>query len=72
IRINAICPGMTWTGLATDDPNAEPTDSIMKAQPMNRWGRAEELAAAMLFLASDESSFITGVGLPVDGGYVVP
>ncbi|UGQ12803.1 glucose 1-dehydrogenase [Yinghuangia sp. ASG 101] len=72
IRINAICPGMTWTGLASSDPDAEPTDSIMKAQPMHRWGRSEELAAAMLFLASDEASFITGVGLPVDGGYVVP
>jgi NAD(P)-dependent dehydrogenase (short-subunit alcohol dehydrogenase family) len=39
---------------------------------MNRWGLASELAAAALFLASDESSFVTGVALPVDGGYVVP
>jgi NAD(P)-dependent dehydrogenase (short-subunit alcohol dehydrogenase family) len=42
----------------------------MKAQPMHRWGLPGELAAAALFLASDESSFVTGVNLPVDGGYV--
>jgi NAD(P)-dependent dehydrogenase (short-subunit alcohol dehydrogenase family) len=39
---------------------------------MNRWGVASEVAAAALFLASDESSFITGVALPVDGGLVCP
>jgi meso-butanediol dehydrogenase/(S,S)-butanediol dehydrogenase/diacetyl reductase len=38
------------------------------AHPMGRIGRAEEVAAAILFLASDEASFITGVALPVDGG----
>ena len=37
---------------------------------MKRWGLPEELAAAALFLASDESSFITGAAIPVDGGYV--
>ena len=43
-----------------------------KNVPMNRWGLASEIAQAALFLASDESSFITGVALPVDGGYVCP
>jgi NAD(P)-dependent dehydrogenase (short-subunit alcohol dehydrogenase family) len=37
---------------------------------MARWGRPSELAAAALFLASDESSFITGAAIPIDGGYV--
>jgi NAD(P)-dependent dehydrogenase (short-subunit alcohol dehydrogenase family) len=39
---------------------------------MARWGLPTELAAAALFLAGDEASFITGVALPVDGGYVCP
>jgi NAD(P)-dependent dehydrogenase (short-subunit alcohol dehydrogenase family) len=75
IRVNAICPGMTWTGLvagsrehALPPEGATPPMSV----PMHRWGLASELAAAALFLASDESSFITGVALPVDGGYVCP
>ncbi|MET8207679.1 glucose 1-dehydrogenase [Streptomyces sp. NPDC005373] len=73
IRINAICPGMTWTGLAgaTKEQPVPPADAVMKAQPMHRWGLPSELAAAVLFLASDASSFVTGVALPVDGGYVV-
>lgn len=70
IRVNAICPGMTWTGLAGARPGDEPPQDMRLPFPMARWGRAGELAAAALFLASDESSFITGVALPVDGGYV--
>ena len=38
--------------------------------PMARWGTPREIAAAAVFLASDDSSFITGVALPVDGGYI--
>jgi NAD(P)-dependent dehydrogenase (short-subunit alcohol dehydrogenase family) len=74
VRVNAICPGMTWTGLSgqtEQNPVPPPDAPPMKAQPMHRWGLPSELAAAMLFLASDESSFVTGVALPVDGGYVV-
>ena len=70
VRINAICPGMTYTGLAGAEPDAEPPPGAHLPTPMARWGRAEELAAAALFLASDESSFITGAAIPVDGGYV--
>jgi NAD(P)-dependent dehydrogenase (short-subunit alcohol dehydrogenase family) len=73
IRVNAICPGTTWTGLVkasatnpTPPHDAKPPANV----PMNRWGLASELAAAALFLASDESSYITGTALPVDGGYV--
>ncbi|MHC5257754.1 SDR family NAD(P)-dependent oxidoreductase [Streptomyces sp. UC4497] len=73
IRVNAVCPGMTWTGLSGAGPEnaVPPPDAVMKAQPMHRWGLPSELAAAVLFLASDASSFVTGVALPVDGGYVV-
>ncbi|QFG22262.1 SDR family NAD(P)-dependent oxidoreductase [Actinomadura sp. WMMB 499] len=72
VRVNALCPGMTWTGLvpgAADAP-LPPADASAPPQPMRRWGLPTELAAAALFLACDESSFVTGVALPVDGGYV--
>jgi NAD(P)-dependent dehydrogenase (short-subunit alcohol dehydrogenase family) len=80
IRANVICPGMFWTGLvkgARDSGTVgqqPPSDAYPppKNVPMNRWGLASEIAAAALFLASDESSFITGVALPVDGGFVCP
>lgn len=70
VRVNAVCPGMTWTGLADAEDDSAPPEGFVPPQPMGRWGMPDELAAAMLFLASDESSFVTGVALPVDGGYV--
>lgn len=72
IRVNAICPGMVWTGLVpgSEQHPEPPADAFRPPQPMKRWGLSRELAAAALFLASDESSFVTGVALPVDGGYV--
>jgi NAD(P)-dependent dehydrogenase (short-subunit alcohol dehydrogenase family) len=70
VRVNAICPGMTWTGLAGADAGSTPPEGSRPPQPMARWGMPEELAAAALFLASDESSFVTGAAIPVDGGYV--
>jgi NAD(P)-dependent dehydrogenase (short-subunit alcohol dehydrogenase family) len=74
IRVNAICPGMTWTGLVPgyEEHPVPPADAPVPPQPMARWGLPTELAAAALFLASDEASFITGVALPVDGGYICP
>ncbi|ONH30885.1 SDR family NAD(P)-dependent oxidoreductase [Pseudofrankia asymbiotica] len=69
IRVNAVCPGMTWTGMAAAQAS-EPPEDIKVPNPMARFGRPAELAAAALFLASDESSFMTGVAMPVDGGYV--
>ncbi|MGC7101511.1 SDR family NAD(P)-dependent oxidoreductase [Amycolatopsis lurida] len=70
VRVNAICPGMTWTGLADSGAGPEPPPDLVPPQPIGRWGKPEELAAAALFLASDESSFVTGTAIPVDGGYV--
>jgi NAD(P)-dependent dehydrogenase (short-subunit alcohol dehydrogenase family) len=73
IRVNAICPGMTWTGLvkaSVEHPVPPPGTKPPFNVPMDRWGLASELAAAALFLASDDASYITGVALPVDGGYV--
>jgi NAD(P)-dependent dehydrogenase (short-subunit alcohol dehydrogenase family) len=71
IRVNAIAPGMTFTGLAGADAEGElPAPDVELPFPMKRFGLPRELAQAALFLASDESSFITGVTIPVDGGYV--
>lgn len=69
VRINAICPGMTYTGLAGAKPDDEVPPGGFLPTPMARWGEPTELAAAALFLASDEASFVTGAALAVDGGY---
>ena len=69
VRVNAICPGLIVTGM-TSSADAEAV-TRMKAQiPLGRDGRPEEIAGAVVFLASDEASYITGIALPVDGGYV--
>ncbi len=70
VRVNALCPGFVYTPLTkrlTDDP--ESLKLLVEKHPMGRLGQPAEVAAAALFLASDEASFITGVCLPVDGGY---
>ena len=67
IRVNVVAPGPTDTAMfaAASD---EGRDTLTKLIPLGRMGRADEVASAALFLASAESSFITGVELPVDGG----
>ena len=74
IRVNAILPGTIWTGLVKQSEQfPEPPPGIFRLAgiPMDRWGLASEIAAAALFLASDEASYVTGVLLPVDGGYCI-
>jgi len=70
VRINTVVPGSVDTpaNQAAAQGNQEIIDTLEAAIPMRRSGRPEELAAAILFLASDEASFITGAELPVDGG----
>jgi NAD(P)-dependent dehydrogenase (short-subunit alcohol dehydrogenase family) len=71
IRVNSVHPGVMppmRTSMMTADP--ELRRKMMSAIPMGREGRIEEVANANLFLASDEASYITGIELPVDGGYL--
>jgi len=68
IRVNAVCPGYIDTPLLKDVPD-DKKEALVALHPMGRLGRAEEVASAVLFLASDEASFITGSSLMVDGGY---
>ena len=69
VRVNCICAG--WIDTPMNEKLGERiTNWTLKETPMGRWGRPEEIAQAALYLASDESSFITGTALVVDGGWV--
>lgn len=73
IRVNAISPGPIETPIfgkmgLTDQEFAQFESAILSQSPLGRVGRSEEVAAAAAFLASDESSYITGVDLSIDGG----
>ena len=70
ITCNAICPGYFDTELTHETLITEDFTNYMKATvPLGRYGREGELNAAAIFLASNEASYVTGVILPVDGGY---
>ena len=76
IRVNAIVPGTIMTemneGIMRDSPDGDAVMAEWVAMhPMGRIGQPEEVAAAIVFLASDDASFITGSLLRVDGGLVV-
>jgi len=74
VRINAICPGRVETPWIaerlkeTPDPQ-KAYEEMCATQPMGRMGRPEEIAAAALYLASDEAAFVTGATLTPDGGW---
>ena len=67
IRVNAVVPGPTDTPLMRSIPD-EWIASLEKAIPLGRLGRPDEVASAVAYLASDESSYITGSALTVNGG----
>ncbi|MDN7929875.1 glucose 1-dehydrogenase [Burkholderia metallica] len=68
IRVNAVCPGYIDTPLLKDAPAAQ-KQALIALHPMGRLGKADEVASAVLFLASDDASFVNGSSLMVDGGY---
>lgn len=72
IRVNAVAPGWIVTSLTQslqDDPAR--SAQILARTPLGRWGSPEDVAGPVLFLASPAARFITGVVLPVDGGYLI-
>ena len=72
IRVNAVCPGIIKTPMidrATGNKK-EAEQQFMAMEPVGRFGLPEEIANAVLWLCSDEASFVTGIEMPVDGGFV--
>jgi NAD(P)-dependent dehydrogenase (short-subunit alcohol dehydrogenase family) len=71
IRVNAVCPGVTQTPMVEQGIAKRPKmrQTFEKIHPMGRLGRAEEIGEAVAWLSSDAASFVTGVALPVDGGF---
>lgn len=72
IRINAVCPGVIETPMITrvthDDPVAR--KELVESEPMGRLGKPEEIASTVLWLCSEQSSFVTGHSMVVDGGWI--
>jgi NAD(P)-dependent dehydrogenase (short-subunit alcohol dehydrogenase family) len=70
VLVTAIAPGPILTEVAQRTLTAERSQGLAAATPLGRAGLPEEIAAVAAFLASDEASFITGVTIPVDGGFL--
>jgi NAD(P)-dependent dehydrogenase (short-subunit alcohol dehydrogenase family) len=68
IRVNCICPGPTDTPMIRGGRTPEELDKFVSSLPIGRLADPEEIAQSVVFLVSDESKFITGVALFVDGG----
>ncbi|PJE31095.1 2-deoxy-D-gluconate 3-dehydrogenase [Pseudooceanicola antarcticus] len=71
IQVNALLPGWIDTDMTVmaREQVSDLNERVLSRTPAGRWGRPEDLAGAALFLCSGASDFVTGIGLPVDGGY---
>ena len=72
IRVNAVCPGVIQTPMVDRMTNEAgvSAQALIDQEPMERLGLPKEIAEAVVWLLSDQSSFVTGVAMPVDGGYI--
>ncbi len=70
VRVNSIHPGFIRTPILDQSRGTEVWDAMTALTPMGRLGEPEEIAAAVAYLASDDASFVTGLELYVDGGYI--
>ncbi|ELZ98966.1 3-oxoacyl-ACP reductase [Haloferax mucosum ATCC BAA-1512] len=74
VRVNAVCPGVIETPMVErvvgDDEAVQ--EGLLAAEPIGRIGKPEEIASTVVYLCSDDASFVTGHPMVVDGGYVVP
>src|SRR6266478_2230640 len=74
IRINAVCPGLIHTPMSdrmVAAGQAEALNALLRSVPMGRYGRAEEIADAVLWLCSEAASYVTGQSISVDGGFIM-
>jgi NAD(P)-dependent dehydrogenase (short-subunit alcohol dehydrogenase family) len=70
VRVNCVCPGVIETPMTAElRADAAWQERTLKKYPLGRFGLPDDIAAAILYLASDDAAFVTGVALPVDGGY---
>ena len=70
VRVNAVCPGYIVTPMTEKARSVDGGTAFLESiHPMARLGQPEEIASVAAFLASDDASFVTGVAMPVDGGY---
>jgi NAD(P)-dependent dehydrogenase (short-subunit alcohol dehydrogenase family) len=72
IRVNVVCPGVIQTPMIDrlTGKKKESIEQFKELEPIGRFGEPEEIANAVIWLCSDEASFVTGIEIPVDGGFV--
>ena len=72
VRVNAVCPGMIDTPMLDRLLSfvKAPKEAALRQQPIGRFGEPSEIGESVAWLLSEESSFVTGVAMPVDGGFV--
>jgi 3-oxoacyl-[acyl-carrier protein] reductase len=71
IRANAVCPGPTDSERIRELTDGDDRSRVAETVPLGRWGRPEDVGAAVAFLASDAAAFVTGTALTVDGGFTL-